>query len=107
DPLPDTPESLQPAKELFAVEALFTGWFSPQLDAALLGKLPALRVVFHAGGSVKSIVTDHLWDRGVRLTCTARANAVPVAEFTLAQIILSLKHAWRSARATHKRRQFV
>jgi phosphoglycerate dehydrogenase-like enzyme len=107
DPLPDASQRRLPADHFPAVETLFTGWYSPRLDAALLNKFPSLRIVFHAGGSVKSIVTDHFWDRGVRLACTARANAIPVAEFTLAQIILSLKHAWRSARATQNNRRFV
>lgn len=94
-------------KESPPVEALFTGWFSKPLDAALLADFPALRIVFHAGGSVKSVVTDHFWERGIRLTCTARANAVPVAEFTLAHIILSLKRAWQSARDSRSARKFV
>jgi phosphoglycerate dehydrogenase-like enzyme len=89
------------------VEALFTGWFSPTLDGDLLRQFPSLRMVFHAGGSVKSIVTDEFWNRGARLTCTARVNAVPVAEYTLAQIVLSLKHVWKSARATREARRFV
>ena len=97
----------RPASDFSKVGALFTGWDSPKLDAALLGMFPALRVVFHAGGSVKFIVTDQFWEKGVRITTTARANAVPVAEFTFAQIILSLKHAWRSAHVTRDRRSFV
>lgn len=89
------------------VEALFTGWYSPLLDRGMLDQFPTLRIVFHAGGSVKSMVTDEFWNRGVRITCTARANAVPVAEYTFAQIILSLKHVWGSARATRDVRRFV
>ncbi len=88
------------------VEAIFTGWDSPKLDAALLTAFPALRVVFHAGGSVKFLVTDDFWNRGIRLTCAASANAQPVAEYTLAQIILSLKHTWRLAHATRQERRF-
>jgi phosphoglycerate dehydrogenase-like enzyme len=89
------------------VEALFTGWDSPRLESAVLKVFPSLRMVFHAGGSVKFLTSDELWDHGVRLTCTAQANAVPVAEFTLAQIILCLKHALQSARATHQLRRFA
>jgi phosphoglycerate dehydrogenase-like enzyme len=107
----DTPpggvDQTHPSIDYGDVEALFTGWYSPALDGRILDRLPALRIVFHAGGSVKSLVTDEFWNRGLRITCTARANAVPVAEYTFAQIILSLKHVWTSARATRQARQFV
>jgi phosphoglycerate dehydrogenase-like enzyme len=107
EPPPGTPPGSVSAPDVSKVEALFTGWFSPTLNGQLLDQFPSLRIVFHAGGSVKSMVTDEFWDRGVRLTCTARANAVPVAEYTIAQIVLCLKHVWASARATRKARHFV
>src|SRR5882724_11341022 len=96
-----------PVGRFAEVEALFTGWSSPRLESTLLKVFPSLRMIFHAGGSVKFLTSDELWDRGVRLTCTARANAVPVAEFTLAQIILCLKHALQSARRSQELRRFV
>jgi phosphoglycerate dehydrogenase-like enzyme len=107
DLAPGRTEQHQPSVANHQVEALFTGWYSPALNSETLDQFPALRVVFHAGGSVKSMVTDAFWDRGLRVTCTARANAVPVAEYTLAQIILSLKHVWRSARDTREARRWV
>lgn len=88
------------------VEALFTGWDSPRLDSSLLDLFPSLRVVFHAGGSVKFLVTDQMWERGIRLTTAARANAVPVAEFTFAHIILSLKQVFQNAAAARHLRRF-
>ncbi|MEO6003653.1 MAG: hydroxyacid dehydrogenase [Opitutus sp.] len=105
--IPDALAGASDPRELADVEALFTGWDSPRLDAARLDHFPTLRVVFHAGGSVKFLLSEAFWARGIRLTCTARANAVPVAEFTLAQIILSLKHAWQSARDSRRSRRFV
>lgn len=105
---PISPAAWPSLRESFTgVEAIFTGWFSPRMDAALLAAFPALRIVFHAGGSVKSMLTDHFWERGLRLTCAARANAVPVAEFTFAQIVLGLKHTWPCVHATRSARRFV
>jgi phosphoglycerate dehydrogenase-like enzyme len=95
------------AKDVSGVEVLFTGWDSPKLDVKLLSVFSSLRMVFHAGGSVKFLLTDQFWQRGVRVTCTARANAIPVAEFTFAHIILALKHALRSAQVTRESRRFV
>jgi phosphoglycerate dehydrogenase-like enzyme len=93
--------------ELATVEAIFSGWDAPPMNAEFLAACPALRVVFHAGGSVKFLVSDAFWERGIRITSAARANAIPVAEFTFAQIILGLKHAWRSAVATRVAQRYV
>jgi phosphoglycerate dehydrogenase-like enzyme len=76
------------------VELLFSGWGAPSFNRTFLDAAPRLRAVFHAAGTVRPLVTDEFWDRQVTLTHAAAANAVPVAEFTLAQIILSLKRAW-------------
>ncbi len=76
------------------VELLFSGWGGGALDRTVLDAAPSLRAVFYGAGSVRELVTDEFWKRNIRLTSAAPANAVPVAEFTLAQIILSLKRAW-------------
>ncbi len=74
-------------------EVLLTGWGVPRMDASFLASAPKLRAVFHAAGSVRSFVTDAVWDRDLTVTSAASANAVPVAQFCLAQIILLLKQA--------------
>ena len=77
-----------------AVEVLVTGWGCPRLDAGVLDVLPDLRLVAHAAGTVRPLVTDALWERGVVVTSAAAANAVPVAEFTFAVVVLALKDAF-------------
>lgn len=89
-----------PAAELAEVEVLITSWGAPVLDAARLARLPKLRAVFHAAGTVRGIVTDAFWERGILITSAADANAVPVAEFTLATIIFAGKRALTHARTT-------
>lgn len=79
------------------VRVLITGWGAPRLDAAHLDALPALELVAHAAGSVRDLVTDELWARGIRVSTAADANAVSVADFTVAQMHLALKNAWRLA----------
>lgn len=78
-----------------SVETIFSTWGMPRLDEQLLDQLPNLKAVFYAAGSVRSFVTDASWRRGVRVFSAARINAIPVAEFTVARIILGLKHAER------------
>ena len=43
------------------------------------------------------MVTDAFWARGIRLTSAYAANALPVAEYTLAHILLCLKRCWHFA----------
>lgn len=88
------------------VELIFTGWGTPVMDAAFLAHFPALKAIFHAAGTVKFFVTDAVWARGVRVTTAAEANAVPVAEFAFAQIILALKHGWQGHRRLTLERGF-
>jgi phosphoglycerate dehydrogenase-like enzyme len=79
-------------------QLLITGWGAPVLDAAYLAGAPALRAVFHTGGSVKRLVTGAAFGRGIVVSSAARANARPVAEFTVATIVLAAKRAFVLAR---------
>ncbi|MBO0979732.1 hydroxyacid dehydrogenase [Microbacterium sp. SD291] len=72
-------------------EVLLTGWGAPVVDASLLEAAPRLRAVLHAAGSVKHIVTEAAWERGITVVSAAAANAEPVAEMTAAQIILAAR----------------
>lgn len=76
---------------LLDTEVLLTGWGAPVVDAALLERAPRLRAVMHAAGSVKHIVTDAAWERGITVVSAAAANAEPVAAMTAAQILLAAR----------------
>ena len=79
-------------------EILITGWGAPRFDAATLAQWPNLRAIVHAAGTVKSLVTPELWERGIRVSSCAQANAYPVAEYTLAMILLHGKRVLESSR---------
>lgn len=79
-------------------EILLTGWGSPRIDAALLARAPKLAAVVHAAGTVKGHVDPACLERGLRVSSAAAANAVPVAEFTVAAIVLASKRAFRLQR---------
>lgn len=73
------------------VEAIFGTWEMPALSEGLLTRMPSLKAVFYAAGSVRPFVTEASWARGIRIYSAATVNSLPVAEFTLAQILLSMK----------------
>ena len=88
-------------------EILVTGWGCQRIDAAVLDEARHLRLIAHAAGSVKQLVTPEVFERGILVTNAADANAVPVAEFTLAAILFANKHVFRFRRDYARDRAFM
>jgi phosphoglycerate dehydrogenase-like enzyme len=86
-------ESAAAQARLAEVEVLLTSWGAPALTGDVLAAAPRLRAVLHCAGSVRGVVTNAVWERGVLVTSAAEVNARPVAEFTLAAIVLAAKKA--------------
>ena len=57
--------------------------------------MPKLRLLAYAAGTVKATVTPATWEHGVVVSSAAAANAVPVAEFTFAAIVMIAKDVFR------------
>jgi phosphoglycerate dehydrogenase-like enzyme len=85
-------------------EVLLTGWGCPPIDEVSLAAAPCLRAVVHAAGSIKNHVTPACWERGILVSTAAEANALPVAEFTLAMILLAGKATHVIARRYRQQR---
>lgn len=81
-------------------DVLITTWGSPKLEANLLDSAPGLKLVLHAAGSVKPVVSPELWTRGIRVSSAAEALSVGVAETALGFTIVSLKNMWNLAGST-------
>lgn len=91
---PITKEELSHNLDLLTeVDFIFTSWGAPSFSEEVLKHAPKLKVVFHGAGSIKKIVTEAFWVQNIRITTAAQANAIPVAEFTLACTIMGLKNA--------------
>jgi phosphoglycerate dehydrogenase-like enzyme len=91
--------------ELAETEAIFSTWGMPCLTEAQLDALPKLRAVFYAAGSVQGFARP-LLERGITVVSAWLANGVPVAEFTLAQILLSAKGYFRNVAEYHTTHHF-
>ncbi len=89
------------AAALAEADIILSSWGMPKLDAAFLAKAPRLRAVCYAAGSVKGFVTPESYARGITITTAMHANAVPVAEVTVALITLTNKN-WFLAAAQMK-----
>ena len=93
-----TTESLARHPELWEeAEVLFCGWGAPRLDEEVLKRAVNLKLVLFTAGSVKKFLGDAFWDRGIIICSAWQANAIPVAQYTVSQIIACLKDVWRVA----------
>lgn len=94
------------ARVLADVEILFSGWGAPVMDEEFLARAPRLRAVFYAADSIRYFTTPALWRRGVRVASAHAVNAIPVAEYTVATVLLGLKHFWHYNRVVRATRAF-
>jgi phosphoglycerate dehydrogenase-like enzyme len=86
------------------VEYIFSTWSMPggTEDKDNFSRFfPNLKALFYAAGSVKYF-GQHYLDKGVRLFSAFAANAIPVAEFTMAQILLANKGYFQSMRMVRR-----
>lgn len=85
------------ADDLLAEAQVIVGhWGCPRIDSSVLDRAPGLGLFAYAAGTVKGIVSPSVFERGIRVTSGAAANAEPVAEFTVAAILLANKDVfWR------------
>lgn len=77
---------------LVNADAAITGWFTPQIDARLFDEYPRLRFVAHTAGSVRGILPLHLIGSRIRVSQATAFFAPSVSEFTIMQILSSLRH---------------
>ncbi len=84
-------------------EYIFSTWGMPAFtEAEIKSCLPSLKCVFYGAGTVQSFARPFL-SCGVRVFSAWAANAVPVAEYTVAQIILANKGFYAHSRAMRAR----
>jgi phosphoglycerate dehydrogenase-like enzyme len=75
-------------------DVLLGHWGCLPVDEALLARAPRLRMLAYAAGTLRDTVTPAAFARGLRVTSGAAANAVPVAEYTVAAILWANKAAF-------------
>ena len=85
-----SPSLVENLPRLAEVEVIFGTWSMPEFTPQVLAAMPKLKAVFYAAGSVRYFGLP-LLEKGITLVSAWRANAIPVAEFTLAQILLATK----------------
>ena len=79
---------------LAEIDIMVTGWGCPMVTADVVRAAPKLKLIAHAAGTVKFTIDTAVYEAGIRVTHAADANAVPVAEYTLAAILFANKRVF-------------
>lgn len=94
-----SPEAIKPT--LSGADIAITSWGSGLMTADVLSVAPNLKFVMHAAGSVKPVVTDELWDRGIRVSASTKPLGIGVAECAVGFAISASKNFYRTNEDIH------
>ena len=101
----DSAQALSMAEAVAILDGCAVGigsWGTPWPDAELLAGCPELQLWIHAAGSVRHFFGPHLEARDLVIACCAPAIAENVAEITLAQLIIGVRHTLTNAAANRQ-----
>ena len=79
-------------KAIAGADIAITSWGNTTLTKEILDECPNLKLVVHAAGTVKPIVSDELWERGIRVTGSPKPLGQGVAETALGLTISASKN---------------
>jgi len=82
-------------------DAVITGWGTGCFTARVMEHANNLKIIAHTAGSVGSLVTDAVYEKGVRVVCGNDAFAESVAEGTIAYILASQRKIPQFNRDVH------
>ncbi|SKB73051.1 Phosphoglycerate dehydrogenase [Arthrobacter sp. 31Cvi3.1E] len=100
-------ESPAARRILAETEVLITGWGCPPLTQETLDLAPHLKAVIHAGGVISDKMPPLPLGRDIKASNAGEVNGMPVAEYTVAMILLANKQAFSAARLYQEQRRFI
>ena len=89
-----SPEAVKPT--LKDADIAITSWNSAPMTEDLLSVAPNIKLLVHAAGSVKPVVTDALWEHNVRVTASTVPLGIGVAECAVGFAISASKNFYRT-----------
>lgn len=84
-------DRLRDVPDRSATQIVITSWGAEPFTARVLDEMPRLRLIAHSGATIRPLVTDEVFDRGIPVTQAGAAMARSVAEVSLA-FTLALLH---------------
>lgn len=98
NPIDGLPEVMTPEfmiEQLADADSCITCWGTPPITDDMLGRLPRLKLVAHAAGSVRALLPPSFYPSGRRVISNAPIIAEDVAQTTLALMLTTLKQLWQ------------
>ncbi len=92
--VPDSVDTEYLKTNIGDAEVLVTSWGTPKIEEDVLSQANKLKLIAHAAGTVKPIVSDGVWERGIRVVSSAQAIAEGVAEFCLVLALTASKRVF-------------
>lgn len=102
----DAATSLSAVHDPSGIELLIMGWGAGPMSPDDLDALPELRAIVHWSGG-NGLLDGAAASRGIGVSSARAANAIPVAEFTLAMITLAAKDAFWASRTYCTEQRFI
>ena len=102
----DAATSLAGIPDPSGVELLIAGWGVARVSPDDLDAFPQLRAIVHWSGG-NGALDGPASGRGIHISTARAANAIPVAEFTLAMITLAAKDAFWASRRYSAEQRFI
>ncbi len=69
-------------------EVAVTGWGTPPFSQNVVDACPNLKLVAHSAGTIKHLLPDPVWSRGIKVVHAAAAIAPAVAEMTILLMLM-------------------
>ena len=82
-------------------DIVITSWGTPRFSDAVLKAADRLKLIAHSAGTIKRLLPPPVFAAGRRVTHVAYSMSIPVAETTLALILLCLRNYHKINRAFH------
>ena len=79
-------------KTIRGADIAITSWGNTTITKEILDECPNLKLVVHAAGTVKPIVSEELWARGIRVCASTKPLGIGVAETALGFLISACKN---------------
>ncbi len=80
-------------------DIVITSWGTPSFSQAVLAEADRLKLIAHSAGSIKRLLPPPVFAAGRRVTHVAYSMSIPVAETTVALILLCLRNYHKIDRA--------
>lgn len=88
-------------------DAILTTWGTPRFTPREVKAAPNLRIIAHAAGSLRPVITPEVFDLGITVTHAASTIAVMVGEMALAMTLACLRRLTRHDRVMKRDPHFA